>query len=938
MLGRIFKYTGIGILILGIGGYLAFRYWMGPSPEEILARIEIPPAPILSPEEEQATLFAPPGFRVELVASEPLLAEPVAIDWDDDGRLYVVEMRGYMRDLDGTGEDEPSGRIVVLEDTDRDGRMDTSRVYLDELIMPRAVRVLPEGVLVATPGDLWLCRDPENTGTCAIRERLGDYAMVGNNPEHQENGLLAGIDGWIYNAKSRRRLRLDPNGLIVEHTPDRGQWGLAQDDQGRLYYNHNSGFLYADAIPGSYAMRQAATAAAWSKPGVNLPLTDGEEVHGIRVAPGLNRAYLRGTLRPDGRQRGPTGVSGVAIQRGDQFGPEFQGDAFVPESAGNLVTHFEIHTDGNEIKATHKLYPDDTFGQREFLVSTDERFRPVDAEIGPDGALYVVDMYRGIVQHEEMVSDYLHQYIEDQGLENSGSRGRLWRIVREDRPIHYTPPPLKTLSELLAALDHPNGWVRDRAQRQLVYRSDPETWAPLRALENFSPIGRAHALWTLSLLGQLDTPTFRKGLRDDQTEVRVTALRALEPMLGEDDPERLELLLRAAQDPNPRVRLQAVLTIGSLPRDARPLDRMLALGQGGDPLLTHAVLSGLDGVESEALETLLEENEERDARGDRAQFLEAVTTAAFTAIRAKPSPATATANLLDRIHDLTQPATRASLISGIAAAQRLPGAGRVALAAPHPLLQQESDETRPIRSHFTWPGDPRPGGARPLSPEEVERFARGAQLYQDVCSSCHGPSGRGILGQAPALVGTPWVRDSDDWLVRIVLGGLTGPIQIDGETWNLNMPSHDDPAVLDDTDIAATLTFLRRSFGHADEPIAPETVSRIREATRTRASPWTVTDLLALQGDHRYDRYLGNFGIPLVSMQLQVGRSGTQLSLGLANGPTTELQEMPDGSFQTLDALGLALEFVTDPERTDQPIDGAVLNYQGTRVPLSRQD
>lgn len=938
MLRRVLKYTVIGALLLGVGGYGAFRLWLGPSPEEILSRIKILPAPILSPAEEQATLLAPPGFRVELVASEPLIAEPVAIDWDDQGRLYVVEMRGYMRDLAASGEDEPSGRIVILEDTDHDGQMDTSQVYLDGLVMPRAVRVLPEGVLVAEPGTLWLCRDPENTGTCAIRERLGEYAMVGNNPEHQENGLLAGIDGWIYNAKSRRRLRLHPDGLVVEQTPARGQWGLAQDDEGRLYYNHNSGFLYADAIPGSYAMRQAATAASWSKPGVNLPLTDGEEVHGIRVAPGLNRAYLRGTLRPDGRQRGPTGVSGVAIQRGDQFGPEFKGDAFVPESAGNLVTHFEIQTDGNEMQAVHKLYPDESFGEREFLVSTDERFRPVDAEIGPDGALYIVDMYRGIVQHAEMVSDYLDEYIRDQGLENSGARGRLWRVVREDRPIDYVPPPMTTTAELLAGLDHPNGWVRDRAQRQLVYRDAPEAIASLRALENFSSTGRIHALWTLSLLHKLDQATFREGLADAQPAVRVAALRAFEPMLEGTEAERRELLRRADEDPDPRVRLQAVLTMGALPPAERPLPQMLQLGRSADPLLSHAVLSGLDGLESQALEILLEEGEAAATGEARDRFLTEVTTAAFASMRAAPSPGPATVKLLDRVQSLDQKAKRTAVVNGIAAAQRLPGASRIALAGPHALLEDESDEIRPIRSHFTWPGDPRPGGARPLSSDELERFRKGGELYQDVCASCHGSSGRGILGQAPPLVGTAWVRDSDEWLIRIVLGGLTGPIQIDDETWNLNMPSHGDPAVLDDEAIAAILTFLRRSFGHADEPVTPQTVARIREITRHRQSPWTVADLLALDGPHRYDRYLGNYGIPLVAMQLEVTRSGTQLSLGMVNGPTTDLQEMTDGSFRTIDALGLALEFVSDPAKPAEPIEEAILNYQGTRVPLARQN
>ena len=938
MVRRILKYTGAAIIVLGIAGYLAFRTWMGPSPEEILARIEIPPAPILSPEEQQQVLLPPAGFRVELVAAEPLIAEPVAIDWDDQGRLYVVEMRGYMRDLEGRDEEEPSGRVVVLEDTDGDGRMDTSQVYLDNLVMPRAIRVLPEGVLVGTPGDLWLCRDPEETGRCAIRERLGDYAVVGHNPEHQENGLLAGIDGWIYNAQSRRRFRLTPEKLIEEQTPDRGQWGIAQDDDGRLYYNHNSGFLYADAIAGSYPMRQAATRAAWAKPGINVPLADGEEVHGIRVAPGLNRAHLRGTLRPDGRQKGPTGVSGVAIQRGHQFGPEFKGHAFVPESAGNLVTHFEIRNDGNTIAASHRLYPDETFGEREFLVSTDERFRPVDAEIGPDGALYVVDMYRGIVQHREMVSDYLHQYILDQGLQNSGAMGRIWRIVREDQPLDYAAPPLETTADLLEALNHPNGWARDRAQRQLVFRNTPDSIARLRDLKSFSTLGRTHALWTLSLLGQLDIETFTAALQDKEPSVRLAALRAGEPMLEKNALQVREQIEARQNDPNPRVRLQATLTLGALPAPTRPIDRMLSLAQSSDPIMNHAVLSGLDGLETEALETLLRHPPEKPASEAQNRLLEQVAMATFASIRARPAPAEATNQFLDRIQSIESPASRDAVIQGIASAQRLLGARRIALEQAHPLLQTDTPEIRPIRTHFTWPGDPRPGGARALTSLESERFERGRTLYANVCAACHGPSGRGIRGQAPALVGTPWVRDSDDWLIRIVLGGLTGPIQVHGQTWNLNMPGHGDPDVLSDDDIAAILTFLRRSFGHAEDPIAPQIVARIRKATQDRTAPWTVSELLALDVPHRYDRYHGTFGIPLVSMQLEVGRSGTALSLGMSNGPTTTLQEMNDGSFQTMDATGLALEFASDPEDPQGPIQEAFLNYQGTRVPLSRRD
>ena len=230
-------------------GVIVFRAWRGPDPEEVLARIDVPLAPVLSPEEELASFRTAPGFRVELVAAEPLVVDPVAMDWDDEGRLYVVEMRGFMPNIEGEGEDQPVGRVVVLEDTDADGRMDRSGVFLDGLVLPRAVAVLPQGVLVGVPPDLWLCRDTNGDRTCGTRTRVGEYAIEGANPEHQENGLLAGIDGWIYNAKSSRRFRLEGSRLRSQETVFRGQWGIAQDDAGRLFYNHNSGFLYADAFP-----------------------------------------------------------------------------------------------------------------------------------------------------------------------------------------------------------------------------------------------------------------------------------------------------------------------------------------------------------------------------------------------------------------------------------------------------------------------------------------------------------------------------------------------------------------------------------------------------------------------------------------------------------------------------------------------------------------
>ncbi|MFP6665448.1 MAG: c-type cytochrome [Deltaproteobacteria bacterium] len=943
MLRRFLKWTAIVLVVLVLGAWAGFQIWLGPSPADILADLQVPPAPVLSPEDELASFRVAPGFRVELVAAEPLVVDPVAMDWDDQGRLYVVEMRGFMPNLAGEGEELPVGRIVVLEDTDGDGRMDTSEVFLDSLVMPRAVAVLPEGVLVGTAGDLWLCRDPAGTGTCAERIRLGDYAIIGTNPEHQENGLLPALDGWIYNAKSSRRFRLDGTDLRVEPTIARGQWGLAQDDEGRLYYNHNSAFLFIDTIAGDYAMRQAATAVAVHKPGVMVALSKGAKVHGARVAPGLNRAYMRGTLRPDGRQAAPTGVSGLTIQRGHQFGPEFIGDAFVPEAAGYAVAHFALTDTGLTPKATHRLYHDDTGEEREFLVSTDERFRPVDAQIGPDGALWVIDMYRGLIQHAAMVSDYLHDYVEDHGLEAPGATGRIWRIVREDQPIEYAAPLLATREQQLAALDHPAGWARDRAQRRLAHHAVPETVAALRELSSFGALGRRHALWTLAALQSLDGETLRRALADSDTGVRRTALRAAEAFHAQPDSGHFELIEGALTDADAGVRLQALLSLGALPAAQRPLARMLDAGRRGDPATSEAARSGLAGREYEALAAEMARFPDGQARSEAERaWLVALVEAAHAAARAVQAPDAPTLALLDLVDALPHESDRLALLAGIASAQRLPRARRVELPAQHVLFaedrqsrHQDSDEIRAgirrIRSRFTWPGDPRPGGARRLTETEATRFLAGQELYADVCAACHGTSGRGIPDQAPALAGSPWVRDSDAWLLRIVLGGLSGPIEIDGQVWNLEMPSHGDTEVLDDERIAAILTFLRRSFGHAEEPIGPATVAAARAALTGRTRPWTVEDLLALKVRHRFDAYAGTFELPLVGQQVEIGRAGTKLRFGLANGPGGQMNELGDHRFGIEDLV--TIEF-------DPPVEGrtdtATVEYEGMRLPLHR--
>jgi mono/diheme cytochrome c family protein/glucose/arabinose dehydrogenase len=936
------KRLALALLVLAGAGAAVWWATRGPSPEEILASLEVPPAPVLSPAEALASFRVAPGFRVELVAAEPLVVAPVAVDWDDAGRLYAVEMRGFMPDLDGTGEDAPNGRVVVLEDEDGDGAMDASHVFLDGLVLPRAVAVLPEGVLIGVPPDLLRCPPFDEAPRCRAPERLTHYGLGRHDPEHAENGLLPALDGWIYNAKSERRFRFADGAFVESAAGFRGQWGIAQDDEGRLYHNHNSVFLLLDLFPAEYLTRHPATDPRTRRPGLGVPLASGASVHGVRVAPGLNRAYLEGVLRPDGRQHGPTAVSGLAVNRAGVLGEDARGDVFVPEPGGNVVARFGVRVDGLEAEGLQRLVDDPDWGEREFLASSDERFRPVNVAFGPDGALTVVDMYRGVIQHANYVSDHLRAYAKRQGLETPLEQGRIWRVV----PEGFAPAPLPDVARLdtaarVALLDHPNGWLRDRAQRRLVHARDPAAPPLLRELSRFGPRGRLHALFTLDGLGALDDATWLAALADADPSVRRAALRAGERLLREDpSPARLERVLAAVRDADAAVRLQALHSLGEAPPEARPLAGMLAVraAHPDDALVQQALLSGLAGLEGAALDASLAEPAADEA------WLAALAGAAV--LGAAPEPARRVP-VLDRIARLSDTdARKLALANGAAAMLRRPGALRFELAAPHPLfepaaLAADGDLARALRGMrrgVTWPGDPNPPGARPLTREETARREAGAALYAASCAACHGADGRGQPGLAPTLVGASWVLDADDWLIRIVLGGLRGPLRVGDETWDLEMPPHGADPRFDDETLAGLLTHVRRAWGNAGEPVAPAAVAAVRAAMAGRSAPWTAEELLALDVPHRLDRYVGTYGVPIVSIELTVARRADKLVMGVSGrGGMTELAARSDGSFAADDPEGGAIVLEFEEDDGGNVTGATMIRGGGDRIPWSRK-
>jgi putative membrane-bound dehydrogenase-like protein len=597
-------------------------------------------APMRSPSEALAMFSLPPGYRIELVASEPLIQDPIVIEWDVRQRLWAIELPGYMRNILAAGEYDPIGRIVVLEDTNRDGRMDRRTVFADGLVQPRALAVLEDSVLVGEPPNVWWLKDTDGDLRADSKTLAATgYGRRETNVEVNANGLYWSIDNRIYTsgtgADMYLRLR---NGRIETHRSlSRGQWGLTQDDAGRIYRNHNESVLHADLVPTLYFARNPNLLRTR---GSHERLIDADaEINAVwpaRQTPGTNRAYQHGILREDGTLATFTAACAPTVYRGDRLPAELNGNVFVAEPAANLVSRLVVTDDGTTLRA-RKAYE-----RAEFLTSADERFRPVYLSSAPDGTLYIVDMYRGIIQHRAYITEYLRDQIAARKLEQPIGLGRIYRVVHEttrrDREVNLSKASSMQLTEMLS---HPNGWWREAAQRLLVERvhrvesKDPRTVEPaiVTALVDLASgardwRARLHALWTLDGMDAIQPYVITKALDDVSREVRASALRIAERWLVERHPEILAAVMKRLSDRDWMVQQQLAASLGTLPVGVRE-EAIVALleRRGGDPIVMDAALSGLRGGELPALDKILERREQTLAREA------AITMLAATMIR-----------------------------------------------------------------------------------------------------------------------------------------------------------------------------------------------------------------------------------------------------------------------------------------------------------------
>ncbi|MBX2921535.1 MAG: c-type cytochrome [Chitinophagaceae bacterium] len=591
MNNKIFK-IGLAGIILGAIGFISCKdrnvAENDYSSDEIIAR-----APVLSPETSIKHMHAEEGFEVKPVCAEPLISSPVAMTFDEKGRIWAVEMIGYMPDTLGTGEEVANGKIVILEDKDKDGVYDTRKVFMDSLVLPRAICLIDGGVLVAEPPRLLYVKiDHDSAGKKTIVDTA--YAE-GGNVEHQPNGLLRAMDNWIYNAKSSKRYRKKGDQWLIEKTHFRGQWGISQDDFGRLFYNNNSQNLIGDYfLPGFGSANKNQKKVS----GFDTDIVKDNRVYPARPTPGVNRGYMKDILDDRLRLVNFTAASGPVIYRGDLFKKDYYQNAFVPEPSANLIKRNILTQDGYAITGRQ------AYSGKEFLTSVDERFRPVSLYNGPDGALYIVDMYRGIIQHKTYLTPYLKNEISKRSLTSPLNCGRIYKVAPAGSSSANIALPNHPDS-LVALLSSPNGWVRDKAQQMLV-DGKPEAAIPLlkKNIESSaSPVLIIHSLWTLEGLNALDKEEVMSLLGHPDGAVRSHAVAVLLSVMDKNNyKEYAPVLKQMIQQKDsivaPYIGFLAKKAGSIDPKDAREWLLALAVTFPGNAFVADAIISNLENEET----------------------------------------------------------------------------------------------------------------------------------------------------------------------------------------------------------------------------------------------------------------------------------------------------------------------------------------------------
>ncbi|HEY0056954.1 MAG TPA: HEAT repeat domain-containing protein [Pedobacter sp.] len=692
----------------------------------------------LSPKESLKSMFLQDGYSLELVASEPMISEPVAIAWDGNGRMFVAEMSTYMPNADGTGQKEPVCKIKRLEDTNGDGKMDKSVVFIDSLVLPRMILPLDDRLLVAETFEhhIYSYRDSNGDGVADEKKIVyNNPAISKSNLEHQKSGLIWNLDNRMYVTYDNVRYQFE-NGMIKADTlihGSGGQWGLGYDDYGRMFYSVAGGETPAlDFQQNPYFGRLNIEGQVDEEFQAVWPIISTPDVEG-----GPKR------LRKDSTLNHFTAIAGQSVFRGNSLPEDLRGDLLIPEPVGRLIRRAKIINNDGFITLKN------AYNQEEFIASADMNFRPVNSATGPDGCLYIVDMHHGIIQESNWTKPgtYLRKQIDSKKLDKNIGRGRIYRVVYDGIKPDKTAPRMLSIptDKLVQYLSHPNGWWRETAQKIMVVRGDKMIAPALSSLATNSPshLTRIHALWTLQGLKSLQRPTLLAALKDKDAQVRRTALWISEEYIKTGDEQLIAAVESLINDSSADVRFQLALSLRfSKSENAKRILQVLL-----DKYPNHKVLIESQKGYQKSLERKLES--ERNAK--------------------------------------------------------------LLAVADQKLVSQ------------------------------------GAAIFKQLCATCHGTDGKGINNgskemPAPPLAGNKNVTGDSEKIIKILLHGLSGPVE--GKTYAAAMPAlgHND-----DNYIASVISYIRNDLGNKASIVKPENIKKVRDQNPGRQKAWTWQELVSAQ-------------------------------------------------------------------------------------------
>jgi len=578
---------------------------------------ELPRIPPHEPAAALTTFQTLAGFQIEQVAAEPLVHSPVAVAFDENSRMYVVEMIDYSEQ-----DKEFLGAVRLLEDTDGDGRFDKSTLFADKLSWPTAIACYDGGVFVGAAPDIIYLKDSDGDGRADIRRTV--FTGFGrSNVQGLFNSFQWGLDNRIHGATSSsgaqvrrpddpdgkplslplqlsgRDFAFDPRTLEIGPVSGGAQHGMSFDDWGRKFVSSNSDHIQLVMYEDRYIARNPRLAAP---PARSTIAADGPQAEVFRISPVEPWRIVRTRLRVAGKEKGPvegggraagyfTGATGVTIYRGSAWPAEYRGQAFIGDVGSNIVHRKLLETDGVGMIARRADQG------REFVASSDIWFRPAQFANAPDGNLYIIDVYREVIEHPASLPPVIKKHLD---LTSGRDRGRIYRVITDG----FQQPALPRLAKagtavLVATLNHRNGWHRDTAARLLFERADRSAVGPLAKLAANAqvPEGRMHALYALAGLGALTAEIMLPRLNDESPRVREHAIRLSEGLASESTEIR-QRFLALADDSDARVRYQLAFSLGAVPESVRTRGLVSLLRHDAqDRWIRLAVMSSLsDGA------------------------------------------------------------------------------------------------------------------------------------------------------------------------------------------------------------------------------------------------------------------------------------------------------------------------------------------------------